>query len=464
MPDEKGKKPVIHTRKHMARLERERRQTRLILFVLIGIIIAVIGLLVYGYLDLNVFQGHKPVAKVGNAEISATAFETRVRLQRQQMLSTYNLYLTYQQFGLDVSSQLQQIQTSLDAPVEIGQNVLDQMIDEELIRQEAAKRGLSVSKAELEQAIQANFDFYPNGSPTPTLTATEVIFPTIPAAAFEIVTITPTPSPTQPATATPVIEPTLSLLPSPTATLEPASPTPGPSATPEPTETPFPTATPYTEQGYQQRFEKTIANLAKQHFTEADYRNYVETQLLRDKLFKLITADIQPVQEQVWARHILVKDQTVAQVVEQRLKKGEDFGALAKEVSQDTGSATNGGDLGWFGKGTMVAPFEQAAFSLQPGQISDPVQSNFGWHIIQVIARQNRPLTAQELDQARNKAFQDWLTKARVDYGVQTFDLWKTRVPTEPNFNTMATQAVYDQQTALAEQNLTGTAAVTPAP
>jgi peptidyl-prolyl cis-trans isomerase D len=75
--------------------------------------------------------------------------------------------------------------------------------------------------------------------------------------------------------------------------------------------------------------------------------------------------------------------------IRELLNEGEDFGALAEEYSQDEGSASKGGDLGWFGKGDMVAPFEEAAFALEKDQVSDPVKTRFGWHLIKVSDRKN---------------------------------------------------------------------------
>lgn len=445
MPGDQDKKPVIHTRKHLARLERERLQTRWILIGFITTVLAVIGLIGYGWFDVRVLQPNKPVARIGKSEILARDFEARVRLQRQQLLGMYSQYSQYQQFGLDVSQQLQQIQTQLDGTEQLGQTVLDQMIDEEIIRQEAAKRGVTVSEAEVDERLQSNFNFYPNGSPTPSITPTQIYTPTIPASAYAIVTITPTGAPT--ASFTPAAIPTEVLFPTATASL-------GPTPTPGPTSTPFPTATPYTQSAYEKDFQDTMDRFAKMGFSEAGFRQLIETSLLREKLTDVIAADIQPVQTQVWARHILVADEAIALATIDRLKKGEDFGAIAKEISQDTGSGANGGDLGWFSKGDMVAPFELAAFSLEPGVISDPVKSDFGWHIIQVIAKQDRPLTADEYQQTREKAFTDWLAAARTDYGVETFDFWKSRVPTEPNFITMATESANAQKTALAEASI----------
>jgi foldase protein PrsA len=80
--------------------------------------------------------------------------------------------------------------------------------------------------------------------------------------------------------------------------------------------------------------------------------------------------------------HILVKKQSEALAILEQLKKGEKFGKLARELSIDSGSAKRDGDLGYFGRGVMVKPFEEAAFKLQVGSISDPVKSEFGYHII----------------------------------------------------------------------------------
>ena len=80
--------------------------------------------------------------------------------------------------------------------------------------------------------------------------------------------------------------------------------------------------------------------------------------------------------------HILVAKQSEAFAILERIKAGEKFGKLAKELSTDTGSAKKDGNLGYFTKGMMVKPFEEVAFRLQIGEISDPVKSEFGYHII----------------------------------------------------------------------------------
>jgi peptidyl-prolyl cis-trans isomerase C len=82
------------------------------------------------------------------------------------------------------------------------------------------------------------------------------------------------------------------------------------------------------------------------------------------------------------ASHILVKTEEEAKAIKAELDKGGDFAAIAKEKSEDKGTAANGGSLGWFGVGMMVKPFEDAVVALEKGKTSDPVKSDFGWHII----------------------------------------------------------------------------------
>ena len=97
-----------------------------------------------------------------------------------------------------------------------------------------------------------------------------------------------------------------------------------------------------------------------------------------------------PNEQEVHARHILVATEGEAKDIEAQLKKGTDFAALAKEKSKDPGAA-EGGDLGWFTKDQMVPEFAEAAFKLDKGQISDPIKTQFGWHIIKVEDKRVKP-------------------------------------------------------------------------
>jgi len=134
-----------------------------------------------------------------------------------------------------------------------------------------------------------------------------------------------------------------------------------------------------------------------------------------------------PPQEEVHARHILVKTEAEAKAIKKQLDGGADFAKLADEKSSD-GAAKNGGDLGFFTKDQMVAEFSTAAFALKKGEISGPVKSSFGWHIIKLEER--RTVSAPPLDQVaeeiRSKlasaAFQKTVEGLRKDAKIETFN------------------------------------------
>jgi parvulin-like peptidyl-prolyl isomerase len=124
----------------------------------------------------------------------------------------------------------------------------------------------------------------------------------------------------------------------------------------------------------------------------------------------------------VHARHILVETEDEAKKVLERIQAGEDFAAVAKELSTDTGSKEEGGDLGWFPRGMMVTEFEDAAFALEAGQTSEPVKSSFGYHIINVIERDpNRALDEASLESKKSSALDHWLTAQRTAGVITTY-------------------------------------------
>jgi peptidyl-prolyl cis-trans isomerase C len=118
-------------------------------------------------------------------------------------------------------------------------------------------------------------------------------------------------------------------------------------------------------------------------------------------------------EQEVHARHILVETEDEAKKVEDELKKGADFAELAKKTSKDPGAA-DGGDLGFFTKDQMVPEFSKVAFELEPGKISDPVKSQFGWHVIKVEEKRNRK--APDFEQVKPQIEQYVVRKAQADY------------------------------------------------
>lgn len=132
-------------------------------------------------------------------------------------------------------------------------------------------------------------------------------------------------------------------------------------------------------------------------------------------------------EKEVHARHILVPTEEEAKAIKAELDKGADFAKLAKEKSKDPGAA-DGGDLGFFTKEQMVPEFSAVAFALEPGKISDPVKSQFGWHIIKVEEKRDRkpPDFEQVKGQIQTfvvrKAQADYVTKLRAEAKVERLD------------------------------------------
>ncbi len=422
----KPPKPTHLTRKHLARVERERRQRRWLLIGVTAVIVIVIGVIAYGFAFNAFIMGNQPVARIGNTAISTHDWQVRVRYQRYTLINQYaQYYQIYSSVGMDPTTQpaLNQIQAELNDPTTLGGQVLDLMIDDIAIRDQAASLGVIVTPQEIDQAMQNAFGYFPNGTPTPTITSTPWLTPTLNPTELFLVTPTPTATPT----------------PVPTATATPkSSPTPSPAPSVTPTAGPIPTNTPFTQAGYQAAVQNFLTNAAKQGVTgigEADLRKIFEAQVYRQKVEAKVTANSPGVQDQVWARHMVLPTQAAAQAAIARLKTGQDWTKVTSEVSTDTATKTTGGDLGWFPKGIQDPALEKAAFALPVGQVSDPVQTKAGWEVIQVLGHATRPIDTATLQQLQNAAFQGWLTSAKAKINITKYDYWTQRVPAEPTLN-----------------------------
>jgi peptidyl-prolyl cis-trans isomerase D len=479
------RKPAAPTKKHLARLERERRQTRIIVITSVVVVLAVVLLIGYGILNQTVLAKLRPVAVVNGDNIRTSLFQAQTRYVRYAVIrNAMQTYQMVQYFGQDPSmagqfiQQLQQYQAQL-SPVTIGNQVLDNLIDDRLIRQEAARRGITVSDEEIQKAFEAAFGFFPDGTDTPTPTFEPLATSTYSVLQMTLIPPTPTETITPTMTATATITPTATLTPTFTATASATLPLPtstitgelsltpdsSPTATDTPTATPTDTATPtntatptqtftptvtetitptltqaptstptpYTTEGYAKLYQDSFTQLEKDYgITADDLRYVIESQLYRQKVMEAIVGDLPPTEEQVWAEHILVADETLAKDIRLRLEEGEDWTLMARTYSTDDSNKNNSGDLGWFGKGRMVKVFEDAAFALKVGEISQPVKSDFGWHIIRVLGHEDRPLNGDEYDALKNQKFTDWLTEQRNAGEVQINDFWTTIVPAEP--------------------------------
>lgn len=376
----KPAEPRQLTKGQIAKSERVRRRERNTIIGLSLVAVLVIGVLVYGAVYEYLVKPNSPIATVDGVPISTRLYQkywryvhanTSASLENYQAeldklnakaekTDTDTIFIQYYQ------QMVQQLKNQL---MGLDMAVLDSMIDDELVRQEARKEGITVTPEEVQAEIEQAFGFERN-PPTPTPTAVVT----------ETTTVTET-------------------------------------ATPEPTPTVM------TEAQFQSAYARQRDLMQQQFgFTEQEFRALFEIQLLRDKLQAVLAERVPTTEEQIHARHILVETEEEAKKVVERLKAGEDFAALAKELSKDDSNKEQGGDLGWFGRGVMVTEFEEAAFSLEPGKISDPVKTSYGYHIIEILEKDpNHPVDEATLEQRKSSALQDWLNTQRYSDRVRRY-------------------------------------------
>ena len=178
--------------------------------------------------------------------------------------------------------------------------------------------------------------------------------------------------------------------------------------------------------------------LREQGLTLSQLEFLVHDQILEEELRAEITADLAPTEQEIRtyydenraqfteteAQHILVDKRSLAEDIARRLQRAararivDLFASLAKRHSTDTSNKNEGGDLGFFSPGDFVPAFEDAAAALQVGEVSDPVKSEFGWHVIRVTDRRRLPLAqvseqiASQLGSAQDQAWDEWVTTA----------------------------------------------------
>ncbi len=162
-----------------------------------------------------------------------------------------------------------------------------------------------------------------------------------------------------------------------------------------------------------ERYKNQLEAVALRILQNVYLTRQIEERLTEERVQKLYEEFVaaNPPSEQVRASHILVEQKEEAQEIAERVRGGEDFGEVAREKSTGP-SASSGGDLGYFERGQMVPTFSEAAFALDVDQISDPVQTQFGWHVIKVTDRRQAP--PPSLDEMREQLNQQ-LTNDIVD-------------------------------------------------
>jgi parvulin-like peptidyl-prolyl isomerase len=384
----KKKKTRELTKKEIRLSKKAQRQRRMVLGGAIAVASVIVALLVFGFYQEYMVKPAEPVATAGGVPIRTDIYQKMVRYYRSN-LNNQLAALQDQLARLDPNDQstefiaqyyqqqIEQLQIQLGDPEALGQQVLDDLIDDELIRQEATRRGMTVTSEEVQLEIETQFGYErnpPTPTPTPIITATQAITPT-------------------------------------------------------------PTATPLTLDRFQEMYDTTLEALDERAgFSETDFRDIFEAMLYREKLQEAMGEEVPTIADQVHARQVQVENEEKAQAIMTLLDEGvaetsaldairalmaeteevkteeeiraekdpqelatqlteseDPFALLAQNFSKDTSNKDAGGDLGWFSRGQMVTEFEEAAFNTPTGEITGPVETQFGWHIVSVHETAEEP-------------------------------------------------------------------------
>lgn len=423
---EKKPIPARMTRKHRSRVEREQRQTRYVLVgtgiaVAISILVVFAGLVKTQIMDPQATRRAKeslksvPVATVNGTMISVADWQARVRLQRQSYIrQIYQLaeqtYLVDQQISeldpADPSNELAQQMISqwrtqqqdmgdlLDAGDSIANDVLDRMVEGQLMRQEAARRSITVTPQELQEYIEVslfNYPYPPTPEPYPTL-----------------------PPPTLPPTAT---------------------------VTPEPTPTASPT--PRSQEEFEAEYEQWLEQAREiAEMSEAAWRASVEEDLYRQALLEAFGAEIETNVQQIKGSYIFAQERETADALLARLGAGATFAALVAEIQADESEepAAFAGNFSWSSVESIQQrvgeEFAAAAFSLTAGSYApEPIPTADGqFYLVYVEESEVRELASYQVDQRRQELFQEWLDQAKTGDGI-VYGNWRDYIPLEPSLD-----------------------------
>ena len=379
--------PKEQTRKQSSRAEREARQRRRIMIGVGAVLALAVAVLLLGVVAENVIKPGQPVAVVNNEPISTAQFQARVRLARNSLEQQIQRAQV-----LGDSQTLSTLQGQLGDAMGLGSQTLNNMIDEMLLRQGAPDFKVSVSPEEVQTFIEENLNYYRNP---------------------------PTPAPTR----TP--------LPTPTAS--------GPiTQTPTPTITPFPTATPVTQEGFQKLYTDEIAGFQGLGFSEQDYRNYVQTYLIGQKVREAISSSVPTTTEQIKFKYIRMDTADVPTVTASIQKSG--FQEVYQSIISSTYPLTNivaSDSFDWVPHDVLSDSLEfgpalaDTLFSTPVSQTTKIVANQAGTasYIALIDAKGVAPLSSSFLSDSQQKAVEAWLQPGRAKVVYYT---WNDRVPTTP--------------------------------
>lgn len=481
-------------REYKSRAERERMWQRRVIVVIAVLVTVSVAILLFGLITDTVIVPRQAITSVNGDEITTGDFQDRVRFIRwqtgQQIRELYGLVggdvNTLQQYAGNQISQLR-------SPVLMGSSVLEEMEEELLLKQAAEERGITVDDA----AVQQQVDDYmastvgltlpedetstptnvpsetptplvsptPTNTPLPTATVTPTSTSTVdPAATAEATAeVAATESATEPATE-PADESATAAATEPAAesTAEATTEATSDADATEATEAPTATASPTLDAN---QMQATLDKAANSYYDDAEDGADIDRDVVHDVFYyqalrlamvDSLGAEVPTEELQSNVRHMLFafnpanpsdptppgeEQKTAAKARADEamaaLQAGEPFADLAKALSNDTGTASEGGLLGWTSPdaGTLDPAFADAVKSAEVGAIVGPIESQFGYHIIQVMGREVRTLTDSELGTRRQQQYENWLTEQKTVAKIERRDDWTDRIPDEPTYN-----------------------------
>ncbi len=380
------------TKKQRARAEREALMNRWLIIGAAALGLLIVGLLLYGYLSEVALAGREPVAVVNGVPIRTDDFQARVRQRRMTMWMEQGFY--QEQLSLidpndpamapmaeQINQAILNIETQLapEGASIIGGQVLDDMVQEILIRQEAERLGITVSREEVDRLIESQFGYDRDAAP-------------------------PDESPTTPGE-------------SPTAT-QPISPTTIP------------------REEYEQRLQNYIDNVLKPSgMGLQDLREQAEASLLTDLVREVIVADIQSVVDQVDIRYASFSTQEEAQQFVARLDGGETWDDIATEIGGQEGNTAVFGGPSWLPQSMLTEQFGElvssVVFETPVDSYTQPVLgSGDRYYVILVSGHEEREMPSYLLTYEQSRVFEDWLAqqKENVEYNPN----WLDKVPLDP--------------------------------
>lgn len=383
---------------------RTRQQAKDRQFALWGSVGALIALLAIGIglVVTFVWMPNAVAFRVEGAEVTTAEFRRRYSYERQRMTEQLELYqLVQQQFGAQAQSQaeINRLQNYLRDPFSLGVRVKALMIEDLLIADAARQAGIEVRAEEIEalltDEVAQRYDAFTEAQATATREA---------AAAPE-------------------------------EAPDASAPTSGDVL---------------SDADFQQGLNGLANDLRQEHGLSLEaYRGILRAGLLRNRMRERIsTEEVTATELQVQARHLLLtftetdpeaaageaqgsaslpraarteaEALALAHGLLDRLEKGESFPYLISQYSDDPSGEFNQGDLGWFGRDRLVPEFEEVAFALEPGQFSEPVKTIFGYHIIEVLDRNEEASRPREAVQAETaEKFEDWLSDLRAQARIE---------------------------------------------